>query len=148
MTAEVDYAQPLKRKMVDLQSENIPPDSKVFSRIQKKKKPGKETQLPKSDDAVQQSSSKNSAENFRALGVDKWLEGSLNAMAITQPTTIQRMCIPQILMGKDCIGGSKTGSGKTIAFTVPILQHWARDPFGIFALIITPTRYIQDLNLF
>lgn len=147
MTAEVDYAQPLKRKVVDSQAKSISPDRKVFSRIQKKKKPNNETQPPKPDDTVQQLFSKTSAENFRALGVDTWLEGSLNAMAITQPTMIQSMCIPQILKGKDCIGGSRTGSGKTIAFTVPILQHWARDPFGIFALILTPTRYIQDISL-
>lgn len=38
------------------------------------------------------------------------------------------------------IGGSRTGSGKTIAFTVPMLQRWAQDPIGIFAVILTPTR--------
>lgn len=42
--------------------------------------------------------------------------------------------------GRDCIGGSRTGSGKTVAFAVPILQQWAADPIGTFALILTPTR--------
>lgn len=49
-------------------------------------------------------------------------------------------CIPEILKGKDCIGAAKTGSGKTLAFALPILQTLCQDPYGIFALILTPTR--------
>ncbi|TVY86225.1 ATP-dependent RNA helicase, partial [Lachnellula willkommii] len=49
-------------------------------------------------------------------------------MAIKRPTGIQKGCIPEILKGRDCIGGSRTGSGKTVAFAVPILQKWAEDP--------------------
>lgn len=77
---------------------------------------------------------------FVALDVKPWLVGSLGAMAIKRPTGIQKGCIPEILKGRDCIGGSRTGSGKTVAFAVPILQKWAEDPFGIFALVLTPTR--------
>ncbi|KAI9684193.1 MAG: putative RNA helicase [Trizodia sp. TS-e1964] len=80
------------------------------------------------------------ASTFAALNVDPWLVSSLAAMAIKRPTGIQRGCIPQILEGRDCIGGSRTGSGKTVAFAVPILQKWAQDPVGIFALVLTPTR--------
>lgn len=61
-------------------------------------------------------------------------------MEIKHPTPIQRACIPEILQGRDCIGGSRTGTGKTIAFAVPILQKWAEDPFGIYAVVLTPTR--------
>ncbi|KAG9231859.1 P-loop containing nucleoside triphosphate hydrolase protein, partial [Amylocarpus encephaloides] len=77
---------------------------------------------------------------FASLSVKPWLVGSLNSMAIKRPTGIQKGCIPEILKGRDCIGGSRTGSGKTVAFAVPILQKWAEDPFGIFALVLTPTR--------
>ncbi|CAD6439437.1 d03dd66a-cb59-4dd7-be29-893541b7fc6c [Sclerotinia trifoliorum] len=77
---------------------------------------------------------------FAALDVKPWLVASLGAMAIKRPTGIQKGCIPEILRGRDCIGGSRTGSGKTVAFAVPILQKWAEDPFGIFALVLTPTR--------
>jgi ATP-dependent RNA helicase DDX49/DBP8 len=80
--------------------------------------------------------------SFASLGVRSWLVGSLGAMAIKRPTGIQKGCIPEILKGRDCIGGSRTGSGKTVAFAVPILQKWAEDPFGIFALVLTPTRYV------
>lgn len=78
---------------------------------------------------------------FASLNVAPWLVGSLSTMAIRRPTAIQKACIPEILKGRDCIGGSKTGSGKTIAFAVPILQKWAVDPFGVFAVVLTPTRY-------
>lgn len=56
------------------------------------------------------------------------------------PTPIQINCIPEILKGKDCIGAAKTGSGKTLAFALPILQQLCEDPYGIYALILTPTR--------
>ncbi|KAJ5736097.1 ATP-dependent RNA helicase dbp8 [Penicillium malachiteum] len=80
------------------------------------------------------------ASTFGALNVSPWLIGSLTTMAVRRPTAIQKACIPEILKGRDCIGGSRTGSGKTIAFAVPIMQKWAQDPFGIFALVLTPTR--------
>ncbi|RAL15491.1 ATP-dependent RNA helicase DBP8 [Aspergillus homomorphus CBS 101889] len=78
--------------------------------------------------------------SFTGLKVAPWLVGSLTTMAVRRPTAIQRACIPEILAGRDCIGGSRTGSGKTIAFAVPMLQKWAEDPFGIFGLVLTPTR--------
>ncbi|KAJ2505156.1 putative RNA helicase [Coemansia sp. RSA 2052] len=77
---------------------------------------------------------------FRELGLDQWLVDSLGAMAITQPTEIQQACIRPTLEGRDIIGGAKTGSGKTAAFALPILQKLSEDPFGVFALVLTPTR--------
>ena len=78
--------------------------------------------------------------SFATLNVASWLIASLAAMAIKRPTAIQKRCIPEILSGRDVIGGSKPGSGKTVAFAVPILQKWAEDPMGVFAVILTPTR--------
>ncbi|CAK7244722.1 MAG: Putative RNA helicase [Sporothrix thermara] len=77
---------------------------------------------------------------FDAINVKPWLVQSLSNMAIRRPTAIQKGCIPAILRGHDCIGGSRTGSGKTVAFAVPILQAWSADPSAIFALVLTPTR--------
>lgn len=87
------------------------------------------------------------ASTFAEMNVAPWLVGSLSTMAIRRPTAIQKACIPEILKGRDCIGGSRTGSGKTVAFAVPILQKWAVDPFGIFAVVLTPTRYLISLRL-
>uniref|UniRef100_A0A0D2XDY5 ATP-dependent RNA helicase DBP8 n=1 Tax=Fusarium oxysporum (strain Fo5176) TaxID=660025 RepID=A0A0D2XDY5_FUSOF len=77
---------------------------------------------------------------FSSLNVRPWLVQSLANMAIKRPTGIQKGCIPEILKGRDCIGGSRTGSGKTVAFAVPILQKWSEDPTAIFAIVLTPTR--------
>lgn len=57
-----------------------------------------------------------------------------------KPTAVQTHCIPKILAGRDVLGLAQTGSGKTAAFALPILQRLAEDPFGVFALVITPTR--------
>jgi ATP-dependent RNA helicase DDX49/DBP8 len=77
---------------------------------------------------------------FATLGVVPWLGQSLASLAIKRPTAIQKATIPEILKGRDCIGGSRTGSGKTVAFAVPMIQRWAENPTAIFGLILTPTR--------
>ncbi|KAI9477666.1 P-loop containing nucleoside triphosphate hydrolase protein [Coemansia mojavensis] len=77
---------------------------------------------------------------FSDLGLDRWLVDTLAAMSIREPTEIQRACIKPILSGRDVIGGAKTGSGKTAAFALPILQKLSEDPYGVFAVVLTPTR--------
>ena len=47
-----------------------------------------------------------------------------------------------VVSGRDCIGCAKTGSGKTAAFALPILQKLCEDPYGIFALVLSPTRSV------
>jgi ATP-dependent RNA helicase DDX49/DBP8 len=74
---------------------------------------------------------------FASINVAPWLIASLSALEIKRPTAIQKACIPEILKGRDCIGGSRTGTGKTIAFAVPILQKLFEDPMGIYAVVIT-----------
>lgn len=44
------------------------------------------------------------------------------------------------MQGRDIIGTAYTGSGKTAAFALPILQRLAKDPYGVYALVMTPTR--------
>jgi ATP-dependent RNA helicase DDX49/DBP8 len=86
--------------------------------------------------SISQSNGKDKV-SFASIDVAPWLVASLGSMEIKRPTGIQKACIPEILKGRDCIGGSRTGTGKTVAFSVPILQKWAEDPSGIFGLIIT-----------
>ncbi|GAA97479.1 uncharacterized protein L969DRAFT_83780 [Mixia osmundae IAM 14324] len=78
--------------------------------------------------------------SFDSLGLEPFLCRALDSMSIRKPTEVQAACIPPILQGRDCIGSAQTGSGKTIAFATPILQALAEDPYGIFALVLTPTR--------
>lgn len=107
----------------------------TISRIKAKK----ESQPPvkRTQDAATTSGVKEKAMSFASINVAPWLVASLASMEIKKPTGIQQACIPEILKGRDCIGGSRTGTGKTVAFSVPILQKWAEDPSGIFALIVT-----------
>ncbi|GFU26792.1 probable ATP-dependent RNA helicase DDX49 [Nephila pilipes] len=79
-------------------------------------------------------------EGFEELMLKKWLVKQCTEMGITKPTDVQRHCIPQILAGKNCLAVSKTGTGKTLAFALPLLHVLSTDPYGIFALILTPTR--------
>ncbi|KAF8741100.1 hypothetical protein AX14_005707 [Amanita brunnescens Koide BX004] len=78
--------------------------------------------------------------SFSGLGISTPLQAALASMSITKPTEVQASCIPALLTGRDCIGNAKTGSGKTIAFALPILQKLSIDPYGIYALVLTPTR--------
>ncbi|KAH0839998.1 P-loop containing nucleoside triphosphate hydrolase protein [Lanmaoa asiatica] len=83
---------------------------------------------------------KHSIRSFNDMGISSALGAALHRMSIHTPTEVQAACIPPILAGRDCIGHAKTGSGKTIAFAIPILQKLSDDPYGIFALVLTPTR--------
>ena len=77
---------------------------------------------------------------FCSLGIKKWLAENASKLGLCEATAVQRACIPPILKGVDVIGTSQTGSGKTAAFALPILQILSQDSYGIFALCMTPTR--------
>ncbi|KAL7300573.1 hypothetical protein TKK_0006567 [Trichogramma kaykai] len=62
----------------------------------------------------------------------------------SKPTKIQREAIPHALKGKDIIALAETGSGKTAAFALPILQALLNKPHSFYALILTPTRELAD----
>ncbi|TID28833.1 hypothetical protein CANINC_002264 [Pichia inconspicua] len=78
--------------------------------------------------------------SFKDIGLPRWLCETLSGVKITKPTNIQAGTIPEILKGRNCIGGAKTGSGKTLAFAAPMLTKWAEDPCGIYGVVLTPTR--------
>ncbi|KAH8106004.1 P-loop containing nucleoside triphosphate hydrolase protein [Cristinia sonorae] len=78
--------------------------------------------------------------SFEEFGISSALLTALHKMSIRSPTEVQAVCIPPLLQGRDCIGIAKTGSGKTIAFALPILQQLSYDPYGLYALVLTPTR--------
>ena len=66
-----------------------------------------------------------------------------------EPTPIQRECIPHVLEGRDLLGCAQTGTGKTAAFALPMLQHFASKPAPrgkrpIRALVLTPTRELAS----
>ncbi len=57
-----------------------------------------------------------------------------------KPTDIQKASIPVALEGKDIIGLAQTGSGKTAAFALPVLQKLFQDPSPFFCCVLAPTR--------
>ena len=77
---------------------------------------------------------------FKDLGLCDWICQSTLSMGFKKPTEIQAACIPAILSGRDVIGVAETGSGKTAAFALPILQLLSEDPYGIYCVVISPTR--------
>ncbi|MCM0647666.1 DEAD/DEAH box helicase [Clostridium swellfunianum] len=83
---------------------------------------------------------------FENLDINKAILKSIKEMGYAKPTPIQEKAIPYILEGKDLIGCAQTGTGKTAAFAVPILQNIVsgkkleKGPRTIRALILAPTR--------
>ncbi|KAB0799222.1 hypothetical protein PPYR_07102 [Photinus pyralis] len=78
--------------------------------------------------------------SFSDLNLNPWIIRQCATIGVKDPTPIQYHCIPEILKNRDVIGAAKTGSGKTLAFALPILQRLCEDPYGVFALVLTPTR--------
>ena len=79
---------------------------------------------------------------FAELGIIAELCKSCESLGYKRPTPIQVESIPHALAGKDIIGLAQTGSGKTAAFTLPILQTLWENPQAFYALILAPTRSV------
>lgn len=81
--------------------------------------------------------------NFNDLNLIDPIAKALQEEGYTQPTPIQAKAIPSILQGRDLLGTAQTGTGKTAAFAIPILQNLTEKDLrnnNIKALILTPTR--------
>lgn len=78
--------------------------------------------------------------SFTTLGLEPALVQILQKQGITHPTPIQEQAIPSIFKGQDIIGHAQTGTGKTFAFLLPLLQRVNVDVFQEQVLIIAPTR--------
>jgi ATP-dependent RNA helicase RhlE len=73
------------------------------------------------------------------------IEAGINKVGYTTPTPIQKETIPAILEGRDLLGLAQTGTGKTAAFVLPILQRLLTGPRGrLRALIVSPTRELAE----
>jgi ATP-dependent RNA helicase DeaD len=79
---------------------------------------------------------------FSALGLDPRIVEALTTLGYEEPTPIQQEAIPPILEGRDLLGQAATGTGKTAAFALPIVQRIAADgrATGPIALVLVPTR--------
>ena len=77
---------------------------------------------------------------FKKLGLIDILVESCEALKFTKPTPIQEQSIPAALEGKDIMGFAATGSGKTAAFALPVLQALYEKPSPLFCVVLSPTR--------
>ncbi|KAI7760437.1 hypothetical protein LZL87_008527 [Fusarium oxysporum] len=91
----------------------------------------------------EEASGKKSASSFQAMSLSRPILRGLATVGFSKPTPIQAKSIPIALMGKDLVGGAVTGSGKTGAFIVPILERLLYRPKKIpttRVVVLTPTR--------
>lgn len=93
--------------------------------------------------AVLESEEAPAPQTFQELGVNASICEACEKMGFTKPTDIQSKAIPEALQGHDVIGLAQTGSGKTAAFSIPILQALWDNPRPFFACILAPTRELS-----
>ncbi len=83
--------------------------------------------------------------SFQKFELHEKIIASVQALGYKKPTPIQLQAIPPIMEGHDVMGLAQTGTGKTAAFVLPILQRFMKKPLGhIRALIIAPTRELSE----
>ena len=79
--------------------------------------------------------------SFECFELDERLLKAVAKLGFTEPTPIQEKAIPVLLSGRDIIGRARTGSGKTAAFGLPLVQAVTAKPKGgVRAMVVTPTR--------
>lgn len=88
---------------------------------------------------------------FQHLGLSQALASTVEKLGFDTPTPIQEQAIPHVLEGKDVLAGAQTGTGKTAAFGLPLLnklldQETSRDPQSndVLALVVVPTRELAQ----
>ena len=84
-------------------------------------------------------------DGFSTLNLIKPIHRAVREEEYTLPTPIQKQAVPHLLQGRDLLGCAQTGTGKTAAFALPILQRLAENPQtpdskSVRALVLTPTR--------
>ena len=62
-------------------------------------------------------------QSFTELTISQYIKDRLSAAKFTIPTPVQAAAIPQALAGKDVLATAQTGTGKTLAFLIPIIEH-------------------------
>jgi ATP-dependent RNA helicase DDX47/RRP3 len=122
-----------KRKSPDADSESEPGSDAAEGSESEAEEAEEETEAPPA-------AADEPDKTFKDLGVREELCDACANLGFTRATPIQREAIPLALAGRDVIGLAETGSGKTAAFVLPILQALLDKPQPLFGLIMAPTR--------
>ncbi|MET0305669.1 MAG: DEAD/DEAH box helicase [Solirubrobacterales bacterium] len=77
---------------------------------------------------------------FKELGLAPEIQQALDELGYTEPSPIQEKAVPELLSGHDVIGQAQTGTGKTAAFGLPLLQYIDPSDDEVQAVVLTPTR--------
>lgn len=80
---------------------------------------------------------------FEKLGIKTPFIQALEALKITEPTPVQSACIPEVMTGIDVIATAMTGSGKTFAYLLPLLEHLQLQERDIQLMVLTPTHELS-----
>lgn len=93
------------------------------------------------NNTIVHTSATSAQQTFAEIGIQGKILDIINRRSISTPTPIQHQAIPLVTQGKDLIGIAQTGTGKTLAFVLPILQHMSRGAStGDRMLVLVPTR--------
>src|SRR3954465_4705134 len=92
------------------------------------------------EQASTEKESRQGAQSFADFGLSPEVQSAVSDSGYLSPTPIQREALPLILKGRDVIGLAQTGTGKTAAFTLPIVDLLLRGPRRTRAVVLTPTR--------
>jgi ATP-independent RNA helicase DbpA len=84
------------------------------------------------------------SDRFTTLSIPKTQVDNLDSLGYTQMTPVQAQCLPLVLKGRDVIARAKTGSGKTAAFGIGMLEQINPAQFDVQALVLCPTRELAD----
>jgi len=117
-------------------------DSQRHAQIRKKLKRAfvKKTKPPLEEPDKLLATPEVSKRTFASLGLRAELVDACNALGFKNPTPIQVEAIPVVIGGRDVVGLAETGSGKTAAFALPVLQHLYETPQKLHTLVLSPTR--------
>ena len=83
--------------------------------------------------------------NFSELSLSPVLHANLSRHNFVKPTPVQAESIPPALTGRDVVATAQTGTGKTLAFVLPLLESLVKNPGqGVQAVILSPTRELDS----
>ncbi len=133
MPVETMVTEAVAEAPIEVKSEAAKPDKPRA----KKEKAKPEIVTAKSQD---RSESDDDTPAFDELGLNESITRAISALGFETPTPIQARAIPLLLQGRDIIGQAQTGTGKTAAFALPIIQKLDASKRETQALILAPTR--------